>query len=884
MNSIFLPADQFTAADDRVNWKQLGNVAAVNRDNNVFDFTMDAGPAPRLIILSPSVFRVRFNAASNYGTDFSYAVLPQPPAALLLTTKEDALSLIIDTGAITVQVFKQPFAVTVLNEYGDQICADSGRGVVYVDESVANFKALANGAFYYGFGEKAGPTLDKRGKSMTFFNFDNFSYPTDDKEAMYVSIPLLIECNPAAPKPYCYGLFLDNPSQTYFDVGQRIPGQYYLGAVYGDLNYYFLFGPSLGEVIERYTGLTGRMPLPPKYVLGYHQGCYGYDVDVGTGGLGSFRQNILKVASNYRKNKIPCDGLHIDVDFQVNYRMFTAGSSPDRPEVSFGDPKTLLDKLRQQGFKCSTNITPMIKNDGASPNAYTTRDEGFADGVFLSDPRTGDFYKGFVDYGTDPLRNNEQLGAEGFYPDLTLPKAQLWWGRQYAFLFQTGLEMVWQDMTDPAIATEHWGAPTDHKTLYGGVMQYDFGRNTTHVKIHNAYAQSMLHATSGGIDTLRPGKRNFIIARGGYAGLQRYAGAWTGDSSSDWAHYQVNIPMVLGLGLSGVPISGCDIGGFANGPVLPGQKVDNELLVRWMTLGSFLPWYRNHYDAYSKAVQEPYSYPEAAEVLTICRKYIELRYRLLQYFYDALWISHLTGLPIARPLSLTYPADVKSYERTASSQQFMVADSLLVAPVLQQGSLGRTVYVPAGNDWYLLDLDGKLDKPFKGGTTWLQPAGLEDVPAYVRAGAIIPLREVEQFVGEREQNNKLNPLTVQVWPGPDRTYRLFLDDGLTTDYKQGKYRETEIAATTSGNQRTILFTRKTDGFKPPEPFFFVRLLQVSPQSPKAVTVNGTVAAPTVNAAALDAAAGNAYFLDTATAQVCVKVFDADATITVQASF
>src|SRR5262249_38719480 len=162
----------------------------------------------------------------------------------------------------------------------------AGRGIVYVQESVANFKALPSGAFYYGFGEKAGPTLDKRGKSMTFFNLDNFSYPTDDKEALYVSIPLLLECNPTAAKPYCYGLFLDNPSQTYFDLGQRLQGLYYFGAVYGDLDYYFLFGPSLAQVIERYTALTGRMPLPPRYVLGYHQGCYGYDVDVGTPGLG----------------------------------------------------------------------------------------------------------------------------------------------------------------------------------------------------------------------------------------------------------------------------------------------------------------------------------------------------------------------------------------------------------------------------------------------------------------------------------------------------------------------------------------------------------------------------------------------------------------------
>jgi alpha-glucosidase len=335
--------------------------------------------------------------------------------------------------------------------------------------------------------------------------------------------------------------------------------------------------------------------------------------------------------------------------------------------------------------------------------------------------------------------------------------------------------------------------------------------------------------------------------------------------------------MVLGLGLSGVPITGCDIGGFANGPVRQGDKVDKELLVRWMTLGAFLPWYRNHYDAYSKTVQEPYSYPEAPEVLTICRKYIELRYRLLQYLYDALWLAHRTGLPIARPLLLNYPTDTNCYERTASSQQFMVGDSLLVAPILQQGSMGRTVYAPAGTDWYKLDLDGKLGDRIAGGNAWLQPTTLADVPTYVRAGAIIPLREVEQYVGEKE----LNPLTLQIWPGLDRSYHLFLDDGLTTDYLQGKYRETEITTTTdSPSRRTIRFLRQTDGFKPKEPFFFVKMVGQS-KPPSEVAVSGARISA-VGEDALAQSPNNAYSYNKDLSTLCIKVFDvaSDASVVV----
>jgi alpha-glucosidase len=528
----------------------------------------------------------------------------------------------------------------------------------------------------------------------------------------------------------------------------------------------------------------------------------------------------------------------------------------------------------------------MIKDDGADPEPYKTRDEGFADGVFLRDPRTGDFYKGIVDYGNDPLRDKEPLGAPGFWPDLTLPKAKAWWGRQYTFLLNAGLEMVWQDETDPGIKLEYDGtgpnpstrpdlckrppgSQADHGTLYGGLIQYDFGRFQPHVKIHNAYAQSLLEATSQGIDALRPGKRNFVIARGGYAGLQRYAGIWTGDSVSDWGHYQANIPMVLGLGLSGVPISGSDIGGFASGQAVHGGKVDSDLLIRWMTLGAFLPWYRNHYTAYDKTVQEPYNYPEVPEVLIFCRKYVELRYRLLPYFYDALWTAHRTGLPIARPLLLHYPADASCYEVMASSQEFLVGDSLLVAPVLLQGALGRTVYVPKGDDWYPFDLDSKLGAQIPGGTWWLQTVGW-DVPVYVKAGAIVPVCEIEQFVGEKEEKGELDPLTVQVWPGPDRTCSLFLDDGVSTDYLQGKFRETEITTATAADARTIRFRRVSDGFTPKEPFFFVRL--VGQPSTTSVTINGANV-PKVAADEVPASPENAYGHDATLQVTTIKIVD-----------
>jgi alpha-glucosidase len=733
---IFLDPSQFFASQNRGTWSGIGNISSFTQDGNRINLVAaGGGPAPQISLLSSTVFRLRFNKTGSYDlrspfdptnltnpADPSYAVITQDlgiPSHFTVT--QDASTITVDTGALVIQITKQPYALTVLR--GTQpIHTDSDPGLQYVFESVANFKQRQVDAYYYGFGEKAGPTLDKSGQSLTFFNYDNFSYFFRGGDPLYISIPLLIETqpDPKVSTPYSYAIFLDNPSQTYINTGSpdRDPKQYYFGAVFGELNYYLIYGDSVAEIIRQYTALTGRMPMPPKYVFGFHQGCYGYNVDVGLPSpLAADRQTVLDVAKKYRgvlggQDPIPCDGLHIDVDFQHDYRTFTAGPSSYRPDVQFGNPVTLVNQLHGLGFKCSTNVTSMIRDDNGrdaqgNPDGYPVRDQGFANPpgvVFLRDPNDpSQFFKqGSEDYGQDPVHQSPSdphfqtefnLSSPGFYPDLTLPVAQTWWTNNYQFLLQTvGIDMIWQDMTDPALAEVF--NPENFKTLPPDVVQFDYGRNQQHVRIHNAYAQTMLRGTSAALEQLRPHQRGFIIARGGYAGLQRYAAVWSGDSTSTWEHLQMNIPLVLNLGLSGVPIAGSDIGGFAPGggemeTPAPGKIpiANHELLVRWMTLGAFLPWYRNHYDSYQKAFQEPFNYNDAAftatpnpDVPRICRKYIEIRYQLLQYFYDCMWISHTTGLPIARPIFLDHPADLHAYDRMAVTTEFCIGESILVAP------------------------------------------------------------------------------------------------------------------------------------------------------------------------------------------------------------
>ena len=364
-------------------------------------------------------------------------------------------------------------------------------------EAVAHFKIAPTNAQYYGFGEKAGITLDKRrvpkqhfygqyaggnekiGAALTFFNFDNFAYnapnltpkgeiqgPLNPNCPLYQSSPFLIEYN---PKPdgrfsgpsYTNGILFDNTSQTFINFRQS--NQYYFGALHGELDYYVFAGRNVAEVLNEFVVLTGRTHMKPKYVFGYHQGGYGPNYNT--------KQKLLEVASKYRQWKIPCDGIHIDVDFQVievfksfvspslllkgfntmpylqdNYRTFTNSKS------KFPKPEEIFDALHNQGFKCSTNITPIIScnvDENGKHSPYKALDTGKANGMFIMNVRedgsgTQEPYIGNVNYGRGHL-------TWGHYPDLGREEAQRWWGEQYRDLLDWGLDFIWQDMTTPAM-------------------------------------------------------------------------------------------------------------------------------------------------------------------------------------------------------------------------------------------------------------------------------------------------------------------------------------------------------------------------------------------------------------------------------------------------
>jgi alpha-glucosidase len=935
-------------------WATLGAVESHTFDEQskslTLHFTGSDGKACSMVVyvLHTDIFRVRFNPEES---DAGSAEEPNSRSVICDTvgdlqaalaelkgqfqvnltenkTKDSkVIQLTTKEGTQSVQqvvVTYSPFSIEIFNcsqEEPFKVWETAKTPIYYTpngkdDYAIIQAVAKPASAKYIGFGEQGGHSLSKNTAQMNYFNFDNMRYrqiynqgPLDAREPLYHSDPFFMEFNGQPSQQSVTGTFMGNSGQMFMDIGYLNSKRYMFGTRFGDLNYYLFFGENPAEVVDCFTSIVGRSRLKPRYCLGYHQGCYGYE-----------RQEIVEWAvDKYRQYQIPLDGLHVDVDVQDNYKTFTI--SPEK----FPNPQEMFQKLRKQGVKCSTNITPVISSRDTAQ--YTTYNQASEKDYFVRDHRydpdnpaskryqlygsgneyspnngwvqgfnSGEPYIGEVYYGDDAAGN--QLGTPGHYADLGRKEVRDWWGTQYQYLFDMGLEMVWQDMTTPAIRENRGDMKGFPFRLYITDDFYGTPQQTPAVKIWNLYSYNLHKATYHGLNNLkgRDNIRNFIIGRGSFTGSHRFAGLWTGDNSSDWDFLQMNVSQALSLGMCGVVINGQDIGGFEASISDNGKWASPELLIRWTAAGAFLPWFRNHYVRKGrKEFQEPFMYeewfqqyrggqlPEPQDlyrnVLPICKHYIELRYRLMQLFYDAMFENTLTGQPICRPLFLNDPKDKSLYNDKEAflDNEFFVGKDLLIAPVLKpqwqndcdsQGK--RDVYLPSDSNWYcFMDNTMPLGTAVEGGTTIRDfDASLNTegnhihfiVPVYVRAGAIIPTIELEQYVGQRNKEGHPNPITLNIYPGADSEYTMYLDDGVSRSsadpsahphemggdtQAQGEYRKTLITHTGStSKKREIKVKRLHEGYTPAEEFFFVAILH-DPEEAKGdsgclqrITING----------------------------------------------
>lgn len=720
----------------------LGDVTGHRRDEQ--GLTIECGTAAmRITPLSDGIVRVRLASNGSFGRDHSWAVISKDAAAKPWKLQENEETLEIVGDSIRVRIQKRPCRISFTTADGTVLCGDEpSRGMAWDGAEIRCFKSLRDEDHFFGLGEKCCP-LDKRDTAIVNWNHDSAEYePYTDP--LYQTHPFFIVLNAGQ----AHGVFFDNTYRSFFDLGKTSRSSYSFGADGGELNYYFIPGPTPTDVIRRYGKLVGTPPLPPLWALGYQQCRWSYET----------AQRVQTIAKQFRKRKIPCDAIYIDIDYMDGFRSFTW--DPKR----FPKPAAMLKSLSKAGMKVVVILDPGIKAE----HGYRIYDDGMRGDHFSKD-ECGDPYIGKVWPGAS------------VYPDFTRPATREWWGGLYRELLDAGVTGIWNDMNEPADFT------FTHGTIPLTVQHDNDGQPCDHRGAHNVYGMQMARSTYEGLQRLRPGQRPFVLTRAGYSGVQRYAAIWTGDNRSSWDHLRMSIPMLLNMGLSGLTFCGADIGGFRDYP-------SPELFTRWLQVGIFYPLCRVH--TAGGREQDPWSFGKKHE--RINRNAIELRYQLLPYLYTEYEYATRTGLPVLRPLLLDFPGHPKVHR---CEHEFMFGRQLYVAPVVLEGARKRKITLPTGN-WYSFE---KAD-PQSGGQEIELPVTIESIPMFAREGAIIPTRRVTQYAGEAA----LDELILHVFPGKG-SGAFYHDDGTSDDYKQGGYTLEEYEVETAGDVTTLRLARRSGG-------------------------------------------------------------------------
>ncbi|PAQ15651.1 alpha-glucosidase [Bacillaceae bacterium SAOS 7] len=672
------------------------------------------------------MLRVTMNPTSVPTMEQSFAVVMKKEQAPF-DVKETADAVYITAEKLTAKITLSPFRILVTDTSGQTLLHEGERGMASRRTGeVICFKEMEKDDHFYGFGEKTS-FLDKRGEKMTMWNSDVFAPHNPEVDALYQSIPFFVTIRDGQ----AHGLFFDNTFETVFDLKQETD-RYSFSAAGGELDYYVIAGPSPKDVIKQYAKLTGRMALPPKWALGYHQSRYSYKTEA----------EVRELVRTFQEKGIPLDAIYLDIHYMEGYRVFTFNR--DR----FPNPEQLIDELTAAGIHVVPIVDPGVKRDPEYP-------------VYLEGVRAGHFCR----YAEGDIYFGDVWPGESAFPDFTNQDAREWWGEWQKFYTDLGVEGIWNDMNEPAVFNET-------KTMDVAVLHDNDGYSKTHRELHNVYGLLMGEATYSGLKKLLNGKRPFVLTRAGFAGVQRYATVWTGDNRSFWEHLQMSMPMCMNLGMSGVPFSGADVGGFA-------YDANADLLVRWTQLGAFMPYFRNHSNL-GTVHQEPWSFGEEAEA--IVKKYIELRYRWLPHFYTLFHEASVTGLPVMRPLVMEYPDDANTFNL---ADQFLIGDNTLVAPITTPDTYHRVVYLPEG-EW----INYWTDEPMSGGKHILVEAKWEELPLFVKAGTILPQAETFKPVDQ---------LSIHVYPSEEVCeYTLYDDDGETFAYQAGDYFQLHLKAWKQG--------------------------------------------------------------------------------------
>ena len=579
------------------------------------------------------------------------------------------------------------------------------------------------GTAYYGLGQNQEGILNLRGRTIDCRH--HYDAPAGEQ----VCVPFLVTNRG-------YGIVWDNPSATSVSAG--LYGATRFQSQVGErVSFFIITGKTADEIYAGYAKLTGETPLPPKAAFGLIQSKARYES----------RDELMRVAEGYRSRGYPLDVMVLD------WFYWTRMGQMDIDRSAFPDPAGMNRQLHAWGMHSIVSIWPRYERESRYFDFLAAK------GWLLKDA-DGKPVDGL------PVRSDRTGGLI----DSTNPEARAWfWGKIRDNIASEGFDWFWLDETEPDLV------PDGHFYSIGSGDRY-----------HNLYPLVHTSGVAEGSARDRPDMRNLILSRAAYLGAQRTGSIfWSSDVQGSWEHLKRQVPTGLNFTASGLAYWSSDTGGWqwphgpkAERPVLvdpagatamsPDYTDYPELFVRWFQYNAFTPTLRIHGQRPSTAIWE---YGKAAEPLIV--QSLRLRYALIPYLYSLGYNTYETGAPFMRALFMDFPDDPKA---ATIGDQYMFGPAFLVAPVTEQGATSRTVYLPAGSDWY----DYWTDRKFPGGQTIEAAAPIDRIPLFVRAGSIVPM-------GVQIPNTSVRqPLeAIRVYPGRDASFTLYDDDGVTNAYRKG---------------------------------------------------------------------------------------------------
>ena len=644
--------------------------------------------------------------------------------------------------------------------------AESGPVPFLTPDSTGWRFTLSEQAAVYGLGEMP-RGINKRGWHYITNNTDE-SRHSEDKLSFYGAHNFLLVRDGST----CFGLFVDFPGKVYYDIGYTRHDLFSFHTETPDYDLYLLSGGNENAICKEFRTLIGRSYIPPKWAFGLAQSRWGYKTE----------EDVREVARQYKEHDLPLDMICMDIEYMQDYADFTVNKE------RFPDLTKLSADLKAQGIRLVPIIDAGVRVD---PNDSTCT-EGLEKGYFCKKADGTPFVAAV-------------WPGKAYFADFLRPEVREWFGHKYKALTDCGIEGFWNDMNEPSLfysperlraflddmaalrekdnieqeeffprvvggAMGLMNSPADYASFY---HETD-GRKVRHDQVHNLYGGSMTRAAGEAFADLRPGQRTLLYSRSSFIGSHRYGGIWLGDNNSSWAQLLANIQMMPSVQMCGFLYSGADLCGFSS-------DTTPDLALRWLEFGLLTPLMRNH-SAVGTRMQEYYRFPE---VLPAVRNMIRLRYALLPYLYSEFMKAALENTSYFRPLAFDYPDDPDARE---VEDQLLLGEGLMAAPVYVQNAHGRHVYLPEPMKLLRLRaVDDYDEEILPAGHHYIRCA-LDEMLLFIRPGHIIPVAQPANNTAE------LDDASLTLWSflpnGESAEYRMYRDDGVTTEYEKKEHWKT----------------------------------------------------------------------------------------------